>query len=121
MKIKDIGLLIILSCFLSFIVFHVRYNYINIKVQQSYYYYNMIDSLKINDNISCRFYAKQILKSSYKTIYYDLAFLLLYEELKVKKKNKKIVYFCEKIIKKKKLGLINVSEECNKILYKNTK
>lgn len=121
MKIKDIGLLIILSCCLSFIVFHVRYNYINIKVQQSYYYYNMIDSLKINDNISCRFYAKQILKSSYKTIYYDLAFLLLYEELKVKKKNKKIVYFCEKIVKKKKLGLINVSEECNKILYKNTK
>lgn len=119
MKIKNIGLLLLLLLF-SFFVFYVRSYYNNTKIEQSCSYYNMIESLKFNDKRSARFYSKQILNASFKTVYYDLALLLMYKEIKEKKKDKKIFRFCRKIVKDKKLGLTNVVEECNKFLYKNS-
>lgn len=121
MKIKNINLLIIVVFFIFFFVFYIKYNYNNIRTEQSYYYYNMIESLKFNDKRNARFYAKQIVDLSYNTVYSDLALSLIYEELKDKKKDKKIFQFCKKKIKNKKLGLINVVEECNKFLYAKIK
>ncbi|HIH2763128.1 MAG TPA: hypothetical protein ACYCC3_00440 [Candidatus Azoamicus sp.] len=118
MKIKNISLVIILLFLIFFSVF--KYSYSNNKLEQSYYYFNMIESLKLNDKRNARFYAKQILNSSYKTVYYEYALLLMYEEFKEKKKNKKCFQFCEKFVKNRKLGLTNVIEECNKYLYKNS-
>ncbi|HIH2763443.1 MAG TPA: hypothetical protein ACYCDB_00500 [Candidatus Azoamicus sp.] len=81
----------------------------------------MIHSLKSNDKRNTRYYAKHILNLPSKTVYYDLALLFLYEDMKEKNKDRKILNFCKKTIKNKKLELNNVIEECNEMLYKNIK
>lgn len=48
----------------------------------------MIESLSCNDKRNAKFYAKQVVNLSHHTVYYDLASLLIYEELKAKKKIK---------------------------------
>lgn len=117
MKIKKISVLILLF----FFVWYILYYYNNIKIKQSYFYYDMIESLKINDVRSARFYAKQILNSYGNTIYKDLAKLFIYNDLKSKCKDKRILQFCEKNIKNENSGLKDVVRECDNFLHKKIK
>lgn len=113
---------IIFAILFSFIFFFYINHYINfVKVNQSYFLHNMIDSLKDNDKVCAKFYAKKILDLNYSdNIYSDLAFLFIYYDLIDKNKEKKIFKFCENIISKKKRVLLNdIIKECNELFYKS--
>lgn len=113
MKSKSISILVLLLFFCFYILYYCN----NIKVKQAYFYYDMIESLKVNDIRSARFYAKSILNSYRYTDYKNLARLFIYNDLKCRDKNKKILQFCKKTVKMKNSGLNDVIRECDNFLY----
>lgn len=121
MKYYKKKMFFVVTFFLS-AIFYVSYHYNNVKLDQSYLAYNMIDSLSSNEKKYSKYYAKKVLNMCYfNNFYSDLSLLLIYEDFKEKNKEKKILKICKKIVKKKRLLLNDIGNECDKILRKDEK
>ena len=98
-KIKFLMRTLFFLVFFIFIFFYHNYHNKLIHIKESYYYYNIVNSLDNLDIKTAKFYSKKIFSYNTGDIYYDISCFLLYN---LEHDRKKMIYYKTAMLENKK-------------------